>query len=57
MPRCVQMPSIFNTLQARLLEQSSGQATRFGVTEEDGLKRLNIVLKADVSGSLEARVP
>ena len=45
-------------LSERLLEQSSGQAQRVsgGAAdgEEEGLKRLNIVLKTDVSGSLEA---
>ena len=49
-------------LAQRLMEQSSGQAQRVslaslgaaGGDDDEGLKRLNIILKADVSGSLEA---
>ena len=51
-------------LAARLLEQSSGQAQRVslggaagaagGEDEEQAVQRLNVVLKTDVSGSLEA---
>ena len=49
-------------LAQRLVEQSSGQAQRVSLASlgataadlEEGLKRLNVILKADVSGSLEA---
>ena len=45
-------------LAERIVEQSSGQTQRVGTAAaeatDEGVKRLNIVLKTDVSGSLEA---
>lgn len=39
----------------RLVEQSSGQAQKVALDgDEEGLKRLNVLLRADASGSLEA---